>query len=167
MYQCYCYFAHLINKVTKMYKFCIYLSYRVFWYICVHHKNQNYIVHNCAASVLFSVEVFVLCSVFCSVLHICILYLCSVCVQIVCILCAFCVYLYCWGAAYMCILYSMQVHIVVHGMIAYVCICVRSVCVCVCRVFGWGLSNSIRYPPIWLPMRVYGKNYIVQKKLNP
>ena len=40
----------------------------------------------------------------------------------VCVLCANCVYLYCWGAAYMCILYSMQVHIVVHGMQIYVCV---------------------------------------------
>ena len=146
-------FAHLINKVTKMYKFRIYLYYRVFWYVLLNNKIKTMFV---CASVLFCAEVVQVFSVLCSV-FVCVrsVFVCAAyCVQIVCVLCADCVHLYCWGAAYMCILYSMQVHDCC-AWYADICMC-DCVCMCayVCVVFGWGLSNSIRYPPIWLPMRV-------------
>ena len=112
----------------------------------------------CTASVLrlcMIVCVFVLCVVLCAVLctilyvlHIVVLFLCVCglcenCVSSVCGLCAG-VYVFCFVCAYICV----QV---------YDCVCVISVYVCV-RMCVRGsvevMSNSIRYPPCWYPMRV-------------
>ena len=115
----------------------------------------------CWGCVLFSVFscmcVCVFVSVRCSLLHRCCYVLCIL-YSVLCVifsvlhLCCICVLYLC-----MCVLCSVYVCVhIVCVLCAYcVCIvCVRILCVCIRLRF-----NSIRYPPCWLPMRVYGKNY--------
>ena len=77
---------------------------------------------------VFSVLCSVLCSLCCIYVCLCVCRLCADCVQIV--------YLYCLGAAYMCVLYSMQVHDCC-AWYADICMCD---CVHVCvRMCVWGV----------------------------
>ena len=124
----------------------------------IHGNSLNYMCDNrmyctCVEVVcVLRCEVCLCCSLCCSLSSsVCCILFCLC----VCILCAYCVR----NIRILYIFYSCACAYVCRCMIDYVCICVRMyvrTCVCVCVRIG---CKPIRYPPIWLPMRVYGKNY--------
>ena len=109
---------------------------------------KSYVMHLCWG---FCSVLCILCSVFCSVSFV----VCAFCVHIVC--CSVSVSVLHICVLYLCMCICMQVCVCV-------CVYVRTcVCVHVCEDWLLRCSVAIRYPPIWLPMRVYGKNYKAKK----
>ena len=183
------YLAHLIDKASKMYKICIYLNYRVFWYIVVNNKIKTMCVHKVCTSVLFCAEV-VRCSVHdCLFLYLysvlccslcCVLYLYSlqvymfVCVCLcVCILCCsvlrlFCVRILCCACVRILCLYCWgAAYMLLRCIIAYVCICVRMyVRMCV-RGSVEVVFNPNPIPPLYGYLCGYRVRIIKYSKTQP
>ena len=128
-------YYYLLPLTTLYINICKLLHWRIMFF---------YMYSNCLCCVLCCVCALRLCVVLCCTgVVLCILYtVYCVCVYLVSVLCV------CMCVCILC---------------ACVCMCVYCVCiVCVLCVCAWGIRlrfNSIRYPPCWLPMRVYGKNY--------
>ena len=136
-------YYYLLPLTTLYINICKLLHWRIMFF---------YMYSNCLCCVLCCVCALRLCSVLCCtgvVMFSVYSVFCSVCCMIV-------VSVFCTVEVYVLHICLLCLCIVCAGLCAY---CVRIVCVLCAWGTGWGELNSIRYPPCWLPMRVYGKNY--------
>ena len=141
--------------------FCILLYPDIVFAYVPEYPDIVYILFLCMCILLFAgvyvcmcVSVYMYCVRMCEDYVKIVCKLCENCVQI----CVFCIMYY---VLHICVLlFSVHVHIYLQGYVCVLCVSCYLVCVRMCvRGSVEVRLNSIRYPPCWLPMRVYGKNY--------